>query len=56
MTKVSSQISTEMMELSMSANLKVGFTYMKREEISDSTHKKSISAGLDILNIKAKLS
>lgn len=43
-----------MMELSVSANLKVGFIYMKRDEISDTTHKKSISARLDILNIKSK--
>lgn len=43
-----------MMELSVSANLKVGFIYMKRDEISDTTDKKSISAGLDILNIKSK--
>lgn len=43
-----------MIELSMNANLKVGFIYMKRDLISDPAHKKSISVGLDILNVKSK--
>lgn len=54
MTKVSSQISAEMVESSMNANLKVGFIYMKRDQISDIAHKRSIWAGLDILNVKSK--
>jgi hypothetical protein len=54
MTKVSSQISAEMVESSMNANLKVGFIYMKRDQISDTAYKRSISAGLDILNVKSK--
>ena len=43
MAKVPSQISTEVMESSMNANLKVGFIHMKRDQISDTAHKKSIS-------------
>ena len=35
-------------------SLKIGFIDMKIHEISHTIHKKSISAGLDTLNVKSK--